>query len=43
MEYNIYCDVSCHLENDRQKAMVLGAIVCSKEKTLATFKQIRSP
>lgn len=23
--YNIYCDESCHLENDRQQAMVLGA------------------
>ena len=26
--YNIYCDESCHLENDRQKAMVLGALWC---------------
>ena len=24
--FNIYCDESCHLENDRQKVMVLGAI-----------------
>jgi hypothetical protein len=24
--YNIYCDESCHLENDRQKAMVIGSI-----------------
>ncbi len=24
--FNIYCDESCHLENDRQKAMVLGAV-----------------
>ena len=24
--YNIYCDESCHLENDCEKAMVLGAI-----------------
>ena len=23
--FNIYCDESCHLENDNQKAMVLGA------------------
>lgn len=22
--YNVYCDESCHLENDGQKAMVLG-------------------
>ena len=26
--FNIYCDESCHLENDRQKAMVLGAVWC---------------
>lgn len=31
-EYNIYCDESCHLENDKQKAMVLGSIWCPKEK-----------
>lgn len=24
--YNIYCDESCHLENDGQKSMVLGAV-----------------
>jgi len=26
--FNIYCDESCHLENDRHKVMVLGAIWC---------------
>ena len=26
--YNIYCDESCHLENDRQQVMVLGAVWC---------------
>jgi hypothetical protein len=31
--FNVYCDESCHLENDRQKAMVLGAIWCPLEKT----------
>ncbi len=29
--YNIYCDESCHLEKDRQKSMVLGAIWCPLE------------
>src|SRR5208337_2635436 len=24
--FNIYCDESCHLEKDRQKVMVLGAV-----------------
>jgi hypothetical protein len=42
MEYNIYCDESCHLENDRQKAMVLGAVACPKDKTLEAFKHIRA-
>ncbi|MBF0550170.1 MAG: DUF3800 domain-containing protein [Deltaproteobacteria bacterium] len=43
--FNIYCDESCHLENDRQKAMVLGAIWCPLEKRreiavrLREFKQ----
>lgn len=26
--FNIYCDESCHLENDHQQVMVLGAIWC---------------
>ncbi len=26
LAYNVYCDESCHLENDRQKAMVFGAV-----------------
>jgi hypothetical protein len=31
--YNIYCDESCHLENDPHKVMVLGAVWCPLEKT----------
>lgn len=30
MEYNIYCDESCHLEHDNQRYMVLGGIICEK-------------
>lgn len=30
--FNIYCDESCHLENDHQKAMVLGAVWCPLDK-----------
>ena len=26
MEYNIYCDESCHLEHDGEKYMILGGI-----------------
>lgn len=29
---NIYCDESCHLENDGQSVMILGAVYCPIEK-----------
>lgn len=32
MEYNIYCDESCHLEHDRSNVMSIGAVYCPKEK-----------
>jgi len=38
--YNIYCDESCHLENDKQTAMVLGAVWCSKTKAAEYNSQI---
>jgi hypothetical protein len=41
IEYNIYCDESCHLENDGQKAMVLGAVWCPKDKRLEIAERIR--
>ena len=31
--FNIYCDESCHLENDHQAVMVLGAVWCPTEKS----------
>ncbi len=40
-EFNIYCDESCHLENDLQKAMVLGAVWCSKDKSYEINKHGR--
>lgn len=39
--YNVYCDESCHLENDGQKAMVLGAVWCPVDKRLEIAKRIR--
>lgn len=39
--YNLYCDESCHLENDRQKSMVLGALWCPRDKAAEVFKRIR--
>lgn len=41
MEYNIYCDESCHLENDPHKAMVLGATWCAKQDKDRLFGQIK--
>jgi hypothetical protein len=40
-EYNIYCDESCHLENDHQKAMVLGAIWCPTNRVREISDRIR--
>jgi len=39
--YNVYCDESCHLENDHQPAMVLGAVWCSLEKAGEISKSLR--
>ncbi|GHT72514.1 hypothetical protein AGMMS50262_01430 [Bacteroidia bacterium] len=41
MKYNVYCDESCHLENDNIHVMVWGAIWCLKEKKSEIFKRIR--
>lgn len=43
-QFNIYCDESCHLENDGYSVMVLGSIKvrASKEaELLAAFKNLR--
>ncbi|OUN04320.1 DUF3800 domain-containing protein [Alistipes onderdonkii] len=39
--YNIYCDESCHLENDGCKSMVLGAIWCPDKKKNEIFQRLR--
>ena len=41
LEYNIYCDESCHLQNDNNKVMVLGAVWCLKDKKKEIFKRLR--
>ena len=38
--FNIYCDESCHLQNDKQKAMVLGALWCPESKVAQLNRQI---
>lgn len=40
-EFNIYCDESCHLENDHQKVMVLGAVTCPRSKAREIAIRIR--
>lgn len=39
--FNIYCDESCHMENDHQKIMVLGAVWCPIEKVYEISNRIR--
>lgn len=39
--FNVYCDESCHLEHDRQKAMVLGAIWLPLEKSREIAVRLR--
>lgn len=39
--YNIYCDESCHLENDQSQVMVLGGIWCPAKKCREIAMRIR--
>lgn len=39
--FNVYCDESCHLENDQERAMVLGAIWLPKDKREEVSKRLR--
>jgi hypothetical protein len=39
--FNVYCDESCHLEHDHQKAMVLGAIWCPLDKSREIAVRLR--
>ena len=39
--FNVYCDESCHLENDHQPIMVLGGVWCPLEKTREIAIRIR--
>jgi hypothetical protein len=40
-DFNVYCDESCHLENDGQRVMVLGAIWCDINKKSEIFSRIK--
>ncbi len=39
--YNIYCDESCHLENDGEKVMVLGGVWCLRDIAREAHKRLR--
>lgn len=39
--FNVYCDESCHLENDHQSAMILGAVWCPVEKVREISDRLR--
>ncbi len=39
--YNIYCDESCHMENDHQQVMILVAVWCPLEKSQELSKRLR--
>lgn len=39
--FNIYCDESCHLQHDGQKAMVLGAVWCPRDKSREIAVRLR--
>ncbi len=41
MIYNVYCDESCHLENDKKKVMVIGAIWCPIDYVKTINKRIK--
>lgn len=38
---NIFCDESCHLENDNAQAMLLGAISCDSRSKARIYQTIR--
>ncbi len=37
---NIYCDESCHLQNDKEKVMALGAVYCPASKKSEIFERL---
>src|SRR5882757_4002228 len=40
--FNVYCDESCHLENDQQQVMLLGAVCCPKDFSRSIAKRIKA-
>lgn len=42
MLYTVFCDESCHLQNDSSSVMVLGAMYCPDEKKKQIYSDIRA-
>jgi len=42
MNINIYCDESCHLENDEATVSVIGAVWCPVSEARRIFEEIRA-
>ena len=38
---NVYCDESCHLENDKKKNMILGCVFCKEDLVKSISKRIK--
>lgn len=41
MKYKVYCDESCHMQNDHKNFMVLGAVYCPENEVNNISKHIR--
>lgn len=41
MEYNVYCDESCHLASNKSNYMLIGAVYCPKNKVKKVNEYIR--
>lgn len=42
MLYTVFCDESCHLQNDSSSVMLLGAMYCPDEKKKQIYSDIRA-
>ena len=40
MEYNVYCDESCHLKSNNSDYMLIGAVEITKKKRLLNFRSL---
>jgi hypothetical protein len=40
-EYSIYCDESCHLQNDKIPVMVLGGVCCEQDHIKQAFQDLK--